>query len=87
MFKLNSNELINIFGIIESNEVEDGLNPTFTRDNNSFYYKFEKIHFLFINNVTIAFNKLQFDKSNIRFYIGNEAVSATSILNIEDINL
>ncbi len=87
MFKLNSNELINIFGIIESNEVEDGLNPIVTRDNDLFSYQFEKIHFLFINNVTLAFNKLKFDKNNVRFYMGNEAVSAVSILNIEDINL
>ncbi|MBF4468318.1 MAG: hypothetical protein ISP01_02825 [Methanobrevibacter arboriphilus] len=83
---MDQKDLVNIFKKIESDELDNGLKPVFLQNKNDISYQFEKIHFIFINKVTLAFNRLQIDENNLRFYIDDEAVSAIAIFNIEEIN-
>ena len=81
----NKEELIRVFDDIREEEIANDMKPVIKREDNLFSYLFGDIHFVFINNVTIAFNKVQFDEDNLRFYIDDKAVGAIAILNIDNI--
>jgi hypothetical protein len=81
----DKNDLVNIFNDIKNDEINNDLYPKFSDESDLFTYKFQESHYLFINNVTIAFNKVHFDNGNLRFYIDDITVGAVAILNIEEI--
>lgn len=82
---LDKKELLNIFCSINEEEIANGLKPELNQEKDIFFFLFEKFHHVFVNNVTIAFNRIQIRDDNIHFYIDDEAVAAIAILNIEDI--
>jgi len=83
---VNKKDLISIFDEIKEEEIANNLKPIVKEEDALFTYLFENSHYLFLNNVTIAFNKVQFEEDNLRFYIGDEAIGAIAILNIEGIS-
>jgi len=83
----NKKDLLKIFNEIKEFEIVNKLKPIVNEENDTFCYVYQKSHYVFLNNVTIAFNKVQFDKDNLRFYMGEEAVGAIAILNIETISI
>lgn len=81
------NNLIDIFTDIHNEEIETELKPEIMDENDSIIYQFHEPHFIFINNVTIGFDKVQFNNYNIRFYLDEGSVAAVDILNIDEINI
>ena len=79
----NKKDLKDIFNKIKEDEIANKSKPIIKEEDNSCSYSFENSQYLFINNVTISFNKVQFDEDNLRFYIDDVAVGAIAILNIE----
>lgn len=75
---MNKNEIIAIFDNLEE------INKEKSDDLNIANYSSDEINYIFVNNVTLAFNKVQID-DNLRFYIDDQATSAIAIDNILDI--
>ena len=82
---VDKDDLVHIFDEIKEEEIDNNLKPLVEEDEGLFSYFFEDSHFVFINNLTIAFNKVQFNEDNLRFYIDDEAIGAIAILNIDKI--
>ncbi|MBZ9571070.1 hypothetical protein KQY27_05900 [Methanobrevibacter sp. TMH8] len=83
---ITKEKLLNIFEIIMEEEVVNGLKSELNQEDDIFSFVFEESHFIFVNNVTIAFNKINIDEDNIHFYFDNEAIAGIAILNIENIS-
>lgn len=82
---LSKDELFNIFESIKEKEIADGLKPELMQEKDLFIFLFEESHYVFVNNVTIVFNKIYLGEDNIHFYIDDEAIAAIATLNIDDI--
>ena len=78
--------MICIFDIIKKKEIANDLKPIVKKEEDSLIYLFENSQYVFINNVTIAFNKVHFDEDHLRFYIDDESIAAIAIPNIEKID-
>ncbi|WP_067260438.1 hypothetical protein [Methanobrevibacter cuticularis] len=80
---IEKEELIAIFLNIAEQEMENGIIPEIVKEDGCISYSFKEMHFIFINNVTLSFNKLIIDEDNVRFYIDDLAVSAIAIDNVD----
>jgi hypothetical protein len=81
----NKKDLIAIFSNIQEEEIANNLKPIVQEEDGVFKYIFEESHFIFINNLTMAFDKVILSSNDLRFYITEIAVGAIAIPNIKNI--
>jgi hypothetical protein len=69
-------DLIDIFNELHDYEINNKLESKIINESDLITHKFQEAHYVFINNVTIGFDELQFDDDNLRFYFDNTSVAA-----------
>lgn len=84
---VTKDNLIDIFNEIYDDEINNKLESKIINEPDLIIHQFQKFHSVFINNVTIGLDEVQFDNDNLRFYFGDKSIAVIAILNIEEINI